>query len=102
MPSLFLVHCGYYDRDAFEGVFEAHADLFVVADDFAGAKERVKRHPEFARRKMHVDGMIRVDAVDGHRVALEADESLDGATRTERTRATWRALNAATKPGSAR
>jgi len=98
MPSLFLVHCGYYDRDAFDGVFEAHADLFVVAEDFAGAKAQVKKHPEFGRRKMHVDGMLRVDAVDGHRLELVTDESLAGATKTERAPGTWRMLNAKAKP----
>jgi hypothetical protein len=94
--QLFLVHCGYYDQGAFEGVFEAHADLFVVAEDFVAAKARAKEHPEFKRRKMHVDGMLRVEAVDGYRVRLEEDASLGGETRTERTPATWREMNAAT------
>ena len=99
--QLYLVHCGYYDKGAFEGVFEAHADLFVVAENFAGAKARAKDHPEFKRRKMHVDGMLRVEAVDGYRVTLARDAALAGETRTERTPATWREMNTrttATKP----
>ena len=94
--QLFLVHCGYYDKAAFEGVFEAHADLFVVAEDFVAAKARAKEHPEFKRRNMHVDGMLRVDAVDGYRVLVEQDAALGSETRTERTPATWREMNSAT------
>ena len=29
MASLFVVRCGYYDRDGFDGILEAHANLFV-------------------------------------------------------------------------
>ena len=95
--QLFLVHCGYYDRGAFDGVFEAHADLFVVAEDFAGAKACARQHPEFKRRKMHVDGMLRVEAVGGYRLALVEDAELAGETRTERTPATWREMNSASR-----
>jgi hypothetical protein len=90
---LFVAHCGYYDRSIASGIFEHHVDLLVAADDFEAAKARVKRHPDFVARSMHLDGLMAVEAVDGFRVELVADAALDGLTLTPRTPSSWRALN---------
>ena len=75
---LFLIHCGYYDKGVAAGGSECHANFFVVAASFAAAKAKAKTLPDFKARKMHVDTMQRVDAVDGFRVDLTPAGELQG------------------------
>jgi len=63
------------------GSSECHANYFVVAESFAGAKARAKALPEFKSRRMHVDSLTRVDVVDGHAVRLALEGDLQGETR---------------------
>ena len=58
--KLFLLHCGYYDREVGSGIFEAHVDLFVAAEDFTSARAVVKALPEFKAKQMHVDGVLQL------------------------------------------
>ncbi len=81
MPSLFLVHCGFYDLELSDGIYESHVNFFVVADDFDDAKARAKELPEYKARRMHVDGLQRIDAVQGFRVVLKPDAGLRGETQ---------------------
>jgi hypothetical protein len=78
---LYLIHCGFYDGEVFDGVYESHANFFVAAESFEDARAKAKLHPVFRGKKMHVDGLQEIDAVDGHRVLLQKDASLDGASR---------------------
>lgn len=71
MPQLILVHCGYAQEALSGGVFEGHVDFFVAAENFEEAREKVKALPEYKKYRMHVDGFIRVNAVDGYRVELK-------------------------------
>jgi hypothetical protein len=73
-PRLFLVHCGYHDKTLEHGAFEAHVDFFVAAEDFDEAKRKAKALPVFRERKMHVDGMLCVEQVQGYRVTLVEPE----------------------------
>lgn len=77
--KLFLVHCGFYDESLFEGVYESHVNFFVAAEDFAEARAKAKLYPDFRAKKMHVDGLQRIDVVDGCRVELRPDDRLRGA-----------------------
>ncbi len=79
--KLFLVHCGFYDADLCDGVYESHANFFVAAENFEDARTRAKLDPVFKGKKMHVDGLQQIDAVDGCRVVLEADPALKGVSR---------------------
>jgi hypothetical protein len=79
--KLFLVHCGFYDGEVFDGVYESHVNFFVAAESFDDARAKARLNPTFQGKKMHVDGLQRVDAVDGHEVALRENPALDGATR---------------------
>ena len=79
--KLYLVHCGFYDGEIFDGVYESHANFFVAAESFADARQKAKLHPVFRGRKMHVDGLQEVEAVDGHRVLLQKDDALSGESR---------------------
>ncbi len=92
--KLYLVHCGFYDRALAHGIYESHVNLFVVGSDFEDAKRRAKALPEFKERKMHVDGVVAVEAVDGYRVALEEDAALAGKTLVARSGQAWDELNA--------
>lgn len=78
--KLYLVHCGYYDPDVCDGQFEFHVNFFLAAEDVAQAKARAKALPDFARKRMHIDGLQEIRAVDGHWVDLRPGVGLkDGA-----------------------
>jgi hypothetical protein len=79
--KLFLVHCGFYDGEVFDGVYESHVNFFVAAESFEDARAKAKLNPVFQGKKMHVDGLQSIEAVDGFRVALEADPALKGVSR---------------------
>jgi hypothetical protein len=78
--KLFLVHCGFYDNEVGDGVYESHTNLFVVAKDFADARLKARANPIFQDKKMHVDGIQQVEAVDGFRVNLDSESALEGKT----------------------
>lgn len=78
--KLYLVHCGFYDADLCDGLYESHVNFFVAADSFEDARARAKQIPEFQRKRMHVDGLQEITAVAGNRVSLSPDESLRGET----------------------
>jgi ribosomal protein S4E len=78
--KLFLIHCGFYDGEVFDGVYESHVNFFVAARDFDDARAKAKLNPVFKGKKMHVDGLQQIDVIDGHRVRLEEDPAADGAS----------------------
>ena len=79
--KLYLVHCGYYDNEVSEGIFEFHVNLMVAAETFEDARLRAKARPEFQARRMHIDGIQEIQAVDGCWVKLENDLELKSETR---------------------
>ena len=68
--KLFLEHCGFYDMQLCEGIYESHVNLLVAAENFEQAKIRVRENPEFQKRKMHVDGIQQIALVNGYEVNL--------------------------------
>ncbi len=92
--KLYLIHCGYYDPAISGGTFEFHTNYFVVAPDPQSARLKAKTLDEVKNKKMHIDGLIEVSVVDGHRINLIED--LDLGTTTELKVITHRDL--ATKP----
>ena len=74
---LYLIHCGFYDKDVGCGIFESHTNFFIVAKDANHAKKKVKENKTFQTKKMHIDGLQEIHAVDGYRISLEYDESLN-------------------------
>lgn len=78
---LYMVHCGFYDATVGNGLFEGHTNIFVCAEDFEGARERARQHPEFKRLKMHIDGLLEIQTVEGFQIALKEDKNQDGKTR---------------------
>jgi len=78
--SLFLVHAGFYDENVSGGFYESHTNYFVVAEDVKNAKSKAKEIPEYKKKKMHIDGIKELDAVDGYKIVLQKNE--DGTLST--------------------
>ena len=78
--KLYLVHCGFYDPAVGDGLYELHTNLFVVADSFDAAKAAAKAKAIFKSKRMHVDGMQEISAVDGCRIELVPEAQLHGET----------------------
>ena len=71
---LFLVHAGFYDENVSGGFYESHTNYFVVAEDVKDAKSKAKEIPEYKEKKMHIDGIKELDAVNGYKIVLEKNE----------------------------
>jgi hypothetical protein len=83
---LYLVHCGFYDSDLCDGIYEGHANLFVAAKDFDDAKVRARLDPSFQKRRMHVDGVVEIETVQGCHVHLIPRDGQEGQTRLRSSR----------------
>lgn len=81
LKKLYLVHCGFYDTDICDGIYESHVNFFVAAENFEDARASVRLLPEFKTKKMHVDGLQEIAQVGGCRVHLEEDAALQGQTQ---------------------
>jgi hypothetical protein len=77
-PKLFVVHCGFYDSDLLDGVYESHVNFVIAAESFEDARARAKLEPDFIRKRMHVDGLQHIEALKGYRVSLLPDPVLEG------------------------
>jgi hypothetical protein len=84
--KLYLVHCGYYDPQVSDAVYESHVNFMVAAESFEDARARVKTEPEFLKMKMHVDGLQLIEAAQGYRVDLVSDPALEGRSRVMSSR----------------
>lgn len=69
--NLYLVHCGYYDPQIGDGLYESHVNYFVVADSFEVARIKAKEIPEFRSKSMHVDGLQEIQTVQGYAIELK-------------------------------
>jgi hypothetical protein len=78
--NLFLIHCGFYDTEVCDGVYESHICFFVAAKDKESAKIQAKNHPDYKKKRMHIDGLQEIIAVDGWRISLEKDLTLGDKT----------------------
>lgn len=79
--KLYLVHCGFYDSEVCDGLYESHVNFFVSAKSFDEARAKAKQLPEFAAKRMHIDGLQEIQAVNGFRVRMEYDPSLGNQTQ---------------------
>jgi hypothetical protein len=78
--KLYMIHCGFYDTALCDGLYEGHVNFFVAAESFEDARLRAKEIPEFAAKRMHVDGVQEVVAANGFKVSLTEDSALTGRT----------------------
>ena len=72
--KLYLIHAGFYDRKVSDGFYESHTNYFVAADTKTEAKKKAKSIPEYTAKKMHIDGIMEVNQVDGYDVLLKPAE----------------------------
>jgi hypothetical protein len=78
--KLYLVHCGFYDLEILDGIYESHVNFLIPAASFEDARAKVKLEPDFQKKRMHVDGLQEIQAVRGHRISLTEDPALAGQT----------------------
>ncbi|MGZ3775043.1 MAG: DUF1543 domain-containing protein [Pseudobdellovibrionaceae bacterium] len=71
--KLFSIHCGYYDEDIFNGIYEFHINIPVAAVSVEEAKVEVRKIPVFKKKKMHIDGIEEIKSVNGYRIELISD-----------------------------
>ena len=73
--KLYLMHCGFYDEEIGEGVYEFHVNIPVAAQNLEEAKRQVRKDPAFQARKMHVDGIQEIQNIAGYRLTLVPDQN---------------------------
>lgn len=78
--KLYFIHCGFYDEEISEGIYEFHVNIPLVAETLEEAKKKVRLEPSFAKKKMHIDGIQEIKTVSGYRIDLTSD-----VLRTEQT-----------------
>ncbi len=72
--TLFIIHCGYYDEEVMDAIYEFHVNIPVAADSIEAAKDQVRQLPLFQKKKMHIDGIQEIKMVSGYRLNLVRDE----------------------------
>ena len=78
--NLYLIHCGFYDADLCDGIFESHVNFFVAAENFEDARLKAKLLSEFKTKRMHIDGIQEIQAVSGFKINLEYNPLLKDQT----------------------
>ncbi len=78
--NLYLVHCGFYDAAISDGLYESHINFFVAAENFDDAKIKAKQNSEFQNKKMHIDGLQEIQAVNGYKISLTQNSALSNQT----------------------
>jgi len=79
--KLYLIHCGFYDSEIGDGVYESHINLFRAARNIEEAKKGVRQNPTFQKKRMHIDGLQEIEVVDGYKVAMTEEPSLSGESK---------------------
>ena len=75
--KLYLIHVGFYDPSIMQGLYEQHANYFVVAENVKDAKKKAKQNSIYKKKKMHIDGIQELNIIDGYRINLKWDDSSD-------------------------
>ena len=75
--KLYLIHVGFYDSNLMKGLYEQHANYFVVAENVTDAKKKARKNSIYIKKKMHIDGIQELNIIDGYRINLIWDDSSD-------------------------
>lgn len=73
--KLYLIHCGFYDEEISDGIYEFHVNIPVIAGDVDEAKQKVRLVPQFVTKKMHIDGIQELESVDGYIISFVKKEN---------------------------
>ena len=68
--KLYNIHCGFYDHELSDGIFEFHINIPIVAETIENAKMKIRENAMFSKKKMHIDGIQEIHFVDGFEIAL--------------------------------
>lgn len=79
--KLYSVHCGFYDNETGDGIYESHINLFVAAVSFDEARQKVKSLDIFKNKRMHIDGLQEIQLVDGYNITLSQSTTQPGLTK---------------------
>lgn len=71
--NLYSIHCGFYDEEISEGIYEFHVNIPIVAETIDAAKKLVRVNPSFLSKKMHIDGIQEIKKVSGYKIELCPD-----------------------------
>lgn len=84
--KLYMVHVGFYNDTWGNNVFENHTNFFVVAENAQAARLKVKERDDVKKFRMHVDGIIEINQIEGYKISLEktANDSSDLAVTAHR------------------
>lgn len=81
--KLYFIHCGFYEEEISEGIYEFHVNIPVAAESVDAAKLRVRDEAVFRRKKMHIDGIQEISSVSGFEVRMvPRPELADGTSVT--------------------
>ena len=68
--NLYQIHCGFYDEEVSDGIYEFHVNIPIVAGNIEEAKKKVRTVPSFKKKKMHIDGIQEIKSIDGYSITL--------------------------------
>lgn len=75
--KLFSIHCGFYDHELSEGIYEFHVNLFIIADSVTDAKNQIRHNQMFKKKQMHIDGIQEITTVNGHHIQITTGQELN-------------------------
>ena len=75
--KIYFIHCGFYDEEISDGIYEFHINIPVIAANVEDAKKKVRTVPQFAAKKMHIDGIQEIESVEGHTITFSKDAASD-------------------------
>lgn len=73
--NLYIIHCGFYDAEISEGIYEFHINIPIVAENLEAAKKIVRQDLSFQKKKMHIDGIQEIKTVRGFEIKLIKSDS---------------------------
>jgi len=68
--KLYFIHCGFYDEEISDGIYEFHVNIPVIAADVEEAKKKVRAVPQFIAKKMHIDGIQEIESVGDQKITF--------------------------------
>ncbi len=74
--KLFSIHCGFYDEEISEGIYEFHVNIPIVAETLEAAKAKLRTDPIFLKKRMHIDGIQEIKTVSGYNIDLTQHASI--------------------------
>ena len=78
--NLYSIHCGFYDEEISEGIYEFHVNIPIVAESLEQAKAQVRKISVFQKKKMHIDGIQEIKTVNGYSIKIMKDHNLSDQT----------------------